>query len=187
MTCTSCGKALSAPESAAGKRAKCPACGEIMIVPAPVLDAEPIDIAAPQPSSPWEPQPSPAADANWQGGMPDFGPSAEAGESDPGARTRRPCPQCGEMIIPCFSIYWQFVAFWGLSKELNRISREYGFVVPEANEQLALTTCILYCCGIVPYLGLLATLAGMVLSFIAVKNMCDVAVAIIRQSNVPTV
>jgi hypothetical protein len=277
-----------------------------MVVPAPVFDAEPIDFAAPQAPSPWEPPPAPAAGANWQGGVPDFGPSAGAGASDPGMRTRRPCPQCGEriiatagkcrfcgaifdpglrgrgyralaagrgqrleyarqipayfaawwacllagavivvacvvvalaaetpeiaigaipgvlvvfaggvcylillyklwsvvqdgraqttpgaavglMFIPCFNIYWQFVAFWGLSKELNRISREYGFSVPEANEQLALTACILHCCGIIPYLGALASLAGMILSFIAAKNMCDVAVAIIRQSTVPTV
>ena len=243
-----------------------------MIVPAPVWDAEPIEIAPPQPPSPWEPQPSPAAGGNWQGGMPDFGPSAGAGESDPDMRTRRPCPHCGEMIIataakcrfcgaifdpglrgrgyrvlgagrgrrlelagqiptyftawwacllagvlvvvacvliataadapeimigalvggllvlagwvcylillyklwsvvqdgraqtspgaavgllfiPCFNVYWQFVAYWGLSKELNRISREYRFSVPQANEQLALTACILHCCGIVPYFG----------------------------------
>lgn len=93
----------------------------------------------------------------------------------------------GLMFVPCFNIYWQFVAFWGLSKELNRISREYGFVVPEANEPLALTACILHCCGIIPYLGALATLVGIIVSIISVKNMCDVAVAIIRQSNVSTV
>ena len=33
MSCPSCGKTLSAPDSAAGKRAKCPSCGQIMIVP----------------------------------------------------------------------------------------------------------------------------------------------------------
>ena len=31
----------------------------------------------------------------------------------------------GFLFIPCFNIYWQFVSFWGLAKDLNRVSREY--------------------------------------------------------------
>ena len=33
MNCASCGKTLSAPDTAAGKKAKCPSCGQIMVVP----------------------------------------------------------------------------------------------------------------------------------------------------------
>ena len=32
----------------------------------------------------------------------------------------------GLLFVPLFGLYWQFVAFWGLSKDLNRVSREYN-------------------------------------------------------------
>jgi predicted RNA-binding Zn-ribbon protein involved in translation (DUF1610 family) len=38
LTC-SCGKRLRVPDNAAGKRAKCPACGKVGIVPSPVMAA----------------------------------------------------------------------------------------------------------------------------------------------------
>ena len=40
MTCPSCGKPLTAPESAVGKRAKCPGCAQVMIVPDAVFETE---------------------------------------------------------------------------------------------------------------------------------------------------
>ena len=84
----------------------------------------------------------------------------------------------GFMFIPCFYLYWQFVAFWGLAKDLNRFSREHSIPAPPANEQRALTACILHCCAIIPYLGLLPALAGLVITVIELKNMRDVAVVI---------
>ena len=82
------------------------------------------------------------------------------------------------MFVPCFSIYWQFVAFWGLSKDLNRW-RGSGMSMLRTNEGLALAVCILNCCGIVPYAGAVG-LAGMIISIIVVKGMCDTAVAILE-------
>ena len=46
------------------------------------------------------------------------------------------------MFIPLFNLYWQFVAVWGLSKDLNRYSREHNIIAPQANESLALAGCI---------------------------------------------
>ena len=40
VPCPSCGKTLKAPASAAGKKAKCPACNAIMVVPEKILEAE---------------------------------------------------------------------------------------------------------------------------------------------------
>ena len=45
VTC-SCGKTLTAPDAAAGKRAKCPGCGQVITIPAPVQEAELFDVAA---------------------------------------------------------------------------------------------------------------------------------------------
>ncbi len=79
VTC-SCGKTLTAPDAAAGKRAKCPGCGQVITVPAPVQDAELVGAAAA--SDPYGiAEPVPAA------------------ASPGGGEQRQPCPECGEMII----------------------------------------------------------------------------------------
>ena len=86
----------------------------------------------------------------------------------------------GFMFIPFFNLYWQFVAIWGLSKDLNRYAREHNIAAPQANEALALTGCILNCCAIIPYAGIFAAIAAMIILIIAVKGMCDTTVAIIQ-------
>jgi predicted RNA-binding Zn-ribbon protein involved in translation (DUF1610 family) len=55
MRCSSCGKMLSAPASAAGKKAKCPSCGQVMIVPNAAPPAGEL-VAPPPPSAPSSPQ-----------------------------------------------------------------------------------------------------------------------------------
>ena len=297
MTCPSCGKLLSAPESAVGKRARCPECGQIMVVPEPVLQAEPIgDPAAP-------PDRGSASDESLGNGFDGYGAEQQAGPATTGAgEQRRPCPECGELIaaaaakcrfcgaifdprlrgaahralnfgrgsptervqrirapfrtfwsslalavvlfigaiavgaaqqtpelaivgvltallaalvgaiaywvllyrlwaivqdgraqttpgcavgflfIPCFNFYWQFVAYWGLCKELNRIRRDYRFTAPEANEALALAACILHCGAGIPYLNTLFLIPWFIVSIIALKRMCDTAAAIVGTS-----
>ncbi len=298
MTCPSCGKLLSAPESAVGKRARCPECGQIMVVPEPVLQAEPIgDPAAP-------PDRGSASDESLGNGFDGYGAAQQqAGPATTGAgEQRRPCPECGELIaaaggqvpllrrdlrsppprrgssraelrprlsdrarpadpcpvqdllvipvlavvlfigaiavgaaqqtpelaivgvltallaalvgaiaywvllyrlwaivqdgraqttpgcavgflfIPCFNFYWQFVAYWGLCKELNRIRRDYRFTAPEANEALALAACILHCGAGIPYLNTLFLIPWFIVSIIALKRMCDTAAAIVGTS-----
>jgi len=79
VSCPACGKTLQAKDSAAGKQAKCPDCGGIISIPEAVYDAidEPdefgtdFDYAAAEHQSPTAPKGS----------------------------QRRPCPQCGEMIV----------------------------------------------------------------------------------------
>lgn len=93
-------------------------------------------------------------------------------------------PGCavGFLFIPCFNIYWQFVAYWGLSKELNRISRQYCFGAPEVNEGLALAACILHCCACIPYLGALAAIPAFIIWIVVLKGMCHTAAAIVGTS-----
>jgi hypothetical protein len=87
----------------------------------------------------------------------------------------------GFLFIPFFNFYWQFVAFWGLSKDLNRYVRQHNLAAPPANEALVLTGCILFCCVVVPCFGILAAIAVLVIDIIALKGMCDTAAAIIQQ------
>ncbi len=95
VNCSECGKSLKAPDTLAGKKAKCPQCGAVVPIPAAVLDAELIDEPPPLPkksSAQSKPKPKPADD---DGSM--FDDAAEFEAKDP-ADDRKPCPMCGEMI-----------------------------------------------------------------------------------------
>lgn len=125
VACPSCGKRLTAPDTAAGKKAKCPSCGSLMMLPQPVRDAEvlPEDpFAGPPPAGGAAGMPPvggfaapPAAGGiselldeadqtySLHGGPAAARPSAAGGlPSGPAAEAdvaRRPCPACGEMIV----------------------------------------------------------------------------------------
>ncbi len=98
VTCPSCGKRLSAPDSTSGKRAKCPKCSTIMVIPtseARIVEPEPIVDIAPKHAG--------AAD-----GLNDLGSDSKpyydvelpSNASEAAAEPeRRPCRACGEMIV----------------------------------------------------------------------------------------
>lgn len=112
MRCPTCDKVLSAPESAVGKKAKCPACGTLMVVPETteqpavdeIQDAEEIGSPAvgrgsPDPAhgfAPWSPSDLETSGprSGSVGDRPQLAPGAEGA-----APVRRPCPMCGEMIV----------------------------------------------------------------------------------------
>jgi predicted RNA-binding Zn-ribbon protein involved in translation (DUF1610 family) len=107
IPCVSCGRTLSAPDSAAGKRARCPSCGTVQQLPAAaepdVLEPE----AVPEPGAyaPPPPPPPPVDDDPFAslgepyGVVEDAPPVAKvAGGGGGGGEQRRPCPMCGEMI-----------------------------------------------------------------------------------------
>ncbi|MBC7819729.1 MAG: RDD family protein [Planctomycetaceae bacterium] len=73
VTCDTCGKVLKAMDEHAGKKAKCPDCGNVLLVPAQeILDAE----------------------VDEQDGFD----SASSDDEESDADARRPCPACGEEI-----------------------------------------------------------------------------------------
>ena len=80
VNCPSCGKTLSAPDTATGKKAKCPGCGQILTIPQVVHEAEAVGIGGVGPS----------------GGIAPTAASASPAAGDP---ARQPCPECGEMIV----------------------------------------------------------------------------------------
>jgi hypothetical protein len=88
VTCPSCGHQTKAPDTAAGKRGKCPKCGGVVQVPSdaapPVIDAEVVEAQVVDSPPP----------------LPDTIPIEPAPGDDAGAppQDRRPCPVCGEMI-----------------------------------------------------------------------------------------
>jgi predicted RNA-binding Zn-ribbon protein involved in translation (DUF1610 family) len=106
--CISCGRTLSAPDNAAGKRARCPSCGTIQQLPGnqppppepdvlepeaveePAYDAPPADPFAEDPFGAPTDEYAVAADA------PPLPPAGAS--SSGGGEQRKPCPMCGEMI-----------------------------------------------------------------------------------------
>ena len=108
VRCPECGKRLQAPDSAAGKRAKCPNCSKVLVIPEPVYEAEefaeePAPVPAPTPT------PTPAAPRDLSDLLdeadeyPLQAPPPTLPTSTPssaGVDTRRPCPMCGEFIPP---------------------------------------------------------------------------------------
>ena len=71
------------------------------------------------------------------------------------------------------------MAIYGLAQDLNRYTRERGISAPIANEQLALTLCILTCCGFVPYVNILTGIGSIVIVILLMKDFKNTAVAIL--------
>ena len=108
VRCPECGKRLQAPDSAAGKRAKCPNCSKVLVIPEPVYEAEEF---AEEPAPAPAPEPAPAPQPAGPRDLSDL--LDEADEyplqappptlptptpSSIGGDARRPCPMCGEFI-----------------------------------------------------------------------------------------
>ena len=96
-----------------------------------------------------------------------------------GYQKTTPGKAVGFMFIPLFSLYWQFVCIHGLAQNMNAYADRHGVNMPRLNESLTLTQCILLCCTIIPFLGILAALAVLVIgiiNFIAFKN-ASIAIA----------
>lgn len=68
------------------------------------------------------------------------------------------------MLIPLFNLVWHFLLVSHISKSLHNefARRNIPGLEPEPGRSLGLAMCILACCGIIPVLGLLAGLAGLI-------------------------
>ncbi len=87
VNCQECGKTLRAPDSLAGKKAKCPQCGAVVSLPAAIVNAE-LDDAPPPKKKSVAVKPRDE----------DFDEPAEF-DAVSAADERKPCPLCGEMIV----------------------------------------------------------------------------------------
>lgn len=67
------------------------------------------------------------------------------------------------MLIPLFNLVWGFFVVLNLAKSLGAEFQKRGIVEePEPGKTLGLVMCILACCGWIPFLGILASLGGLV-------------------------
>jgi hypothetical protein len=66
-------------------------------------------------------------------------------------------------LIPLFNLVWQFFNVINVAKSLGAEFQKRGMGEdPQPGKTLGLVTCILFCCGIIPVLGALCSLAGLV-------------------------
>ncbi len=89
VACPKCGKNLKAPDSAAGKKGRCPDCGEVItLIASPAISEEPIDPEIVEPEVvPSDYSPVTVGSA-----------SRSSADTETSSEDRRPCPACGEMI-----------------------------------------------------------------------------------------
>ena len=67
------------------------------------------------------------------------------------------------MFIPLFNIVWHFMIVINMAKSLGAEFQKRGIAEdPKPGQTIGLTMCILVCCGIIPILGILCSLGGLV-------------------------
>ena len=69
------------------------------------------------------------------------------------------------LLIPLFNIIWNFFVVMGIARSLANEFARRSMPSPEAEpgKSIGIPMCICMCCGLIPLLGLLASLAGLVL------------------------
>jgi len=92
-----------------------------------------------------------------------------------------PAKAVGFIFIPFFSLYWIFVAFYGLAKALNAETRRNSIANATVNENMSLTACILYCGSFVPILGILCGIAACIIWYITLAEMRDAGIALLHR------
>ena len=67
------------------------------------------------------------------------------------------------MFIPLFGLVWQFLIVINVAKSLGAEFQKRGLAEePQPGKTLGMVMCILWCCGIIPFLGILCSLGALV-------------------------
>ncbi len=66
----------------------------------------------------------------------------------------------GFLFIPFFNLYWAFVAFVGLTEDINRYMNQRKIPGPRSSPGLAITSYIFMLLTLIPYIGLLFLVIG---------------------------
>ncbi|MDA2912872.1 hypothetical protein MYX77_02735 [Acidobacteriia bacterium AH_259_A11_L15] len=96
------------------------------------------------------------------------------------ARTT-PGKAVGFMFIPVYNIYWIFQTIHGFAKDYNSYLQRHSVNAPPLPEGLFLAIPVLALVSIVPVLGVLASLANVILFIIVAGKVCDAVNALPAQ------
>lgn len=78
------------------------------------------------------------------------------------------------LLIPCFNIVWNFFVYPKLADSFASYFRAQGRTdVGDCGRGIGMAYCICAVCGVVPYLGLLAGLAALILWIIFLVKAAD--------------
>jgi hypothetical protein len=89
----------------------------------------------------------------------------------------------GFCFIPFFNVYWNYVAFVGLAKDMYLYCQQRNIDGPKPGRGLALTWFIVRTFACTPYIGFLAAIPALVLQIILTKQFVETSVKIMEHKN----
>ena len=97
----------------------------------------------------------------------------------PGEPRTTPGKAIGYLFIPFYNIYWLYVAWVGLAKDMNETCRKYN-ITATVNEGMALAYYILVLLSWIPYVGFVTAIVGFIIEAIVMKQLVEASIKIIR-------
>ncbi len=91
----------------------------------------------------------------------------------------------GFCFIPVFHLYWTFVAYHGLSQDINAYMRRNQIAAPPVSEGLALAVCILSLVSVIPVVWFFAAPAAIVTGLIFMHQVKVASMAIAKSKLTP--
>lgn len=88
------------------------------------------------------------------------------------ARTT-PGKAVGFLFIPFFGFYWIFQVLWGFAKDCNAYIDRHSIKAAKLPEGLFLACAILQVASLIPYLGIVTGLPGLIIFAIVISKTCD--------------
>jgi len=88
------------------------------------------------------------------------------------ARTT-PGKAAGLIFIPFFNFYWVFVTMYGFAQDYNRYIERHAVNARKLKEGLFLAFCILFICGMLPFISYLAGLPLLALLAVTANETID--------------
>jgi hypothetical protein len=90
-----------------------------------------------------------------------------------GKASTTPEKAVGFIFIPFYNFYWIFKAWYGFAQDYNHYLERYALNAPKLEESLFLAFCILFICGMVPFLNYLAGLPFLAIFIITANKTID--------------
>jgi hypothetical protein len=85
------------------------------------------------------------------------------GRGQPGLARTTPAMAVGLLFVPLFNLYWAFQVLPGFATDVNRVLDATGVNGPRASRGLGVAWCVCAILGMIPFVGIVIGLAGLVI------------------------